>query len=144
MTFPHPSSSHTWTKGLKERFISDYLLSLVFDILLPTPHRRLQGWILLGLVTATEKTAISESTGTMRRRRGWTPTRLALTLGINSPSLFTLPARSSCHPSHVYIYCESFFSRKQANGCPLINSLVIAFVQMKKNLHIEKTIQKSK
>ena len=78
----------------------------------------------MGLVTATEKTPILESTGITRRRRGWTPTRLAPTLGIDSPSLFTLPARSSCHPSHVYIYCERFFSRKPANGCPLTVGVV--------------------
>ena len=33
MTFPHPSSSCTWTKELKEGFISDYLFNVVLTLI---------------------------------------------------------------------------------------------------------------
>ena len=77
-------------------------------------------WNLLGLATDTEKTVVSESPGITRIRQWWRPTRLPPTLGINSAIVFALPARPSCHPSHVFIYCEQFY-----NSQPLCCHLLI-------------------
>ena len=70
-------------------------------------------WYLLGLVTDTEKKAVFESSGITRMRRWWRPTRLVPTLGINLAIVFALPARPSCQPSHVFIYCEQFYNSQQ-------------------------------
>ena len=45
---------------------------------------------------------------------------LVLTLRINSPILFTLPAETSCLPSLIYIYCERIFHSQHLCCRPLI------------------------
>ena len=82
-------------------------------------------WDLLGLVTDTEKMVLSLSSGVTRIRRWWRPTRLPPTLGINPAIVFALPARPSCHPSHVFIYCEQFY-----NSQPLCCHLLMRVFEM--------------
>ena len=79
-------------------------------------------WDLLGLVTDTEKMVLSLSSGVTRIRRWWRSTRLPPTLGINFAIVFALPARPSCHPSHVFIYCEQFYN-SQPLCCHLLDNV---------------------
>ena len=48
---------------------------------------------------------------------------LVLTLRINSPILFTLPAETSCLPSLIYIYCERIFHSQHLCCRPLVSNL---------------------